>query len=185
MYLIDGHNLIPKIPGMSLRAVDDELALIRLLQTYARNRRRSIEVYFDDAPPGQAGTRTYGAIRAHFVSAASDADSAIRRRLQEMGRKARNATVVTSDRQVQAEARARQAAVIPSEDFARELLDAQQESAAPHAPAAQPSIPQAEVEEWLRIFQSRPSLPPDPEPPPRPKPQKPRVKPKKKSGRNH
>lgn len=184
MYLIDGHNLIPKIPGMSLSAVDDEMALIRLLQTYARSRRRSVEVYFDDAPPGQAGTRSYGMIRAHFVPASSDADTAIRRRLHEMGRRARNVTVITSDRQVQAEAHAHQAAVIPSEDFARELLDAQQESPAPNA-AAQPNISQAEMEEWLRIFQSRPPLPPDPEPPPRPKTQKPRAKPKKKSGRNH
>jgi uncharacterized protein len=128
MYIIDGHNLIPKIPGWSLRAMDDEEKLIALLQVYARVRRRSqIEVYFDGAPPGQSGTRVYGGIRAHFVPAAQTADDAIRRRLAELGRRARNASVVTSDRQVQANVRAAQARVIPSEDFARELLEASQE----------------------------------------------------------
>lgn len=42
-YLIDGHNLIPKI-GLRLSEPDDELELIRLLQDFARLRRQPIEV---------------------------------------------------------------------------------------------------------------------------------------------
>jgi hypothetical protein len=39
-YLIDGHNLIPKLIGFSLRAMDDEEQLIPLLQTFSRVRAR-------------------------------------------------------------------------------------------------------------------------------------------------
>ena len=35
-YLIDGHNLIPKVAGLSLKAVDDEMQLIELLQEFCR-----------------------------------------------------------------------------------------------------------------------------------------------------
>ncbi len=40
MYIIDGHNLIPKLPGRSLRELDDEMALVGLLQTFGRLRRK-------------------------------------------------------------------------------------------------------------------------------------------------
>ena len=53
MLVIDGHNLVPKIPGLSLHEVDDEERLLALLQAYARAKRKKIEVFFDGAPPGQ------------------------------------------------------------------------------------------------------------------------------------
>ncbi len=39
--IIDGHNLIPKVRGLSLQRLDDELELIQKLQTYCRVRRKS------------------------------------------------------------------------------------------------------------------------------------------------
>ncbi len=60
LILIDGHNLIPKIPGMSLADLDDENQLIPLLQTYCRKRRNTVEVYFDRAPVGRAGNGALG-----------------------------------------------------------------------------------------------------------------------------
>lgn len=123
MLIIDGHNLIPKIPGWSLRAIDDEERLIRELQRFASLRGRQIEVFFDGAPPGYSGERMYGGIRAHFVLQGRTADEAIRKFVAAMGKSARGVRVVTSDRQVQAEVRALGAAVITSEDFARQLLD--------------------------------------------------------------
>lgn len=50
--LIDGHNLIGKTPWIDLGALDDEDELIRLLQEYARIRRKKIEVYFDQLRSG-------------------------------------------------------------------------------------------------------------------------------------
>ena len=162
-YLIDGHNLIPKIPGLSLRQVDDELRLVELLQVYARVRRRAIEVFFDDAPPGQAGARSYGTVRAHFSPLASSADAAIRARLAQMGKNVQAVTVVSSDRQVLADARARGAAYLTAEAFADQLLAAQ--DAPPPAPSGRrrgarppaepPAVSAAEVEEWLKLFQAK------------------------------
>ncbi|MBP1702274.1 MAG: hypothetical protein H6Q38_1381, partial [Chloroflexi bacterium] len=41
-YIVDGHNLIPKIPGLSLRAIDDEMQLIELLQEFCRVQRKAL-----------------------------------------------------------------------------------------------------------------------------------------------
>jgi predicted RNA-binding protein with PIN domain len=168
MYIIDGHNLIPKVPGLSLGDIDDEQALIELLQTYSRVRRRQLVVYFDDAPPGQAGERVVGTVRAHFVPSRMEADQAIRRRLAAAGRGAKNLTVVSSDRGVQAEARAAGAKVVPSEVFAGELLAA--EEAARKAPGlaalAGDRVSPEEVKRWLKLFEDAPGQPARPDDPP-------------------
>lgn len=148
-FLIDGHNLIPKL-GLSLRNVDDEMQLVSRLQDWCRAERRQVEVYFDGAPAGWAGTRKLGLVTAHFVRQGSAADAAIRARLKSLGRAARNWTVVTSDRAVQAEARAAGAAVISSDAFAGQIN-------ASTGAAGQRSAPEAgmsdeEVAEWLRLF---------------------------------
>lgn len=149
-YLIDGHNLIPKM-GLRLDSMDDEMELVSLLRECSRLTRRSgLEVYFDGAPPGQAGTRRMSPITAHFVPRGSTADEAIRKRLKALGKSARNWTVVTSDRQVQAEARTAQAEVISSETFAA-LLKETRTSAS--SPAREQKLTDTELEEWLRLFQ--------------------------------
>lgn len=123
MLVIDGHNLIPKIPGWSLRAIDDEEQLVQLLQRYTRVKRKPLLVFFDGAPVGQAGERKYGMVTARFVQLGKTADEAIHQHLLGLKKGARNVTVVTSDRMVQANARALGAAVLSSEDFARQLVD--------------------------------------------------------------
>ncbi len=148
-YLIDGHNLIPKL-GLSLRSADDEMELVTRLQIFCRAERRQVEVYFDGAPAGQVGTRRLGLITAHFVRLGQTADAAIRARLKTLGRAARNWTVVTSDRAVQSDARAAGAQVISSDAFAEqvnELLSAPKSES-----ATQMGITDDEVEEWIRLF---------------------------------
>ncbi len=118
-YLIDGHNLIPKL-GLRLDSMDDEMELVAILQEYVRiERKKQVEVYFDAAPAPHAGTRRLGTITAHFVPLGTTADDAIRKRLKKMAKSAKNWSVVSSDRQVQAEARAVRAEIIPSDDFAK------------------------------------------------------------------
>src|SRR5688500_15452880 len=97
-YLIDGHNLIPKI-GLRLDSVDDEMELIVILQEFYRIAHRQLEVYFDGAPAAQAGSRKLGAVNAHFIRLGTSADNAIRSRLKKLGKSAKNWTVVSSDRQ--------------------------------------------------------------------------------------
>jgi predicted RNA-binding protein with PIN domain len=151
-FLIDGHNLIPKL-GLSLRNVDDEMQLVARLQDFCRAERKPVEVYFDGAPAGQTGTRRLGLVTAHFVRLGSTADAAIRARLKSLGRAARNWTVITSDRAVQAEARAVDATVISSDEFAKQVNASTRAAGKGSAPEA--GMSDAEVEEWLRLFREK------------------------------
>lgn len=150
-YLIDGHNLIPKL-GLRLDSPDDEMELVAILQEFARLNRREVEVYFDGAPAGQAGTRSLGTVRAHFVRLGQSADAAIRARLQKMGKSAKSWIVVSSDREVQSAARTVRADFITSEEFVKLLRQAR--DTAPKPSQDQP-LSNAEVEEWLKMFREK------------------------------
>ncbi|NJN45003.1 MAG: NYN domain-containing protein, partial [Anaerolineae bacterium] len=144
-FLIDGHNLIPKVAGLRLGDVDVELALIGLLQRTGKK----VEVYFDNAPPGYSGTRKYGNVTAVFVRAGGTADDGIRRRLSRLGRGAKNWTVVSSDREVQAEARGVGAKFVLSESFAADIkikIPTQQDEINEDR-----RLSSDEVAEWLEI----------------------------------
>ena len=150
-FLIDGHNLIPKL-GLRLEDPDDELELIRLLQDFARIRRQPVEVYFDGAPAGQAGERKFGSVKAHFVRRGRTADSAIRARLEALAGSAKNWVVVSSDREVQSAARMNRARLTASEEFVKLLREALTGS----APSTEDKkLSTGEVEEWLNIFGKR------------------------------
>lgn len=148
-YLIDGHNLIPKL-GLSLRSADDEMELVARLQVFCRVERRQVEVYFDGAPAGQVGARKFGRVTAHFVRIGTTADAAIASRLKKLGRDARNWTVVTSDRRVQSEARTAGADVVSSEAFAGQVIESMR--APVSGPGASGDMSTEEVEEWLKLF---------------------------------
>jgi len=150
-YLIDGHNLIPKL-GLHLDSVDDEMQLTAILQEFCRLERKQVEVFFDGAPTPHAGTRKLGAVTAHFVRLGATADNAIRDRVKSLGKSARNWTVVSSDRQVQAEARAAQAEVISSDSFAG-LLKRTRNSATKSTDERK--LSKQEVEDWLKLFEER------------------------------
>jgi predicted RNA-binding protein with PIN domain len=151
-YLIDGHNLIPKIPGLSLQDIDDERELIKLLQDFCRQHGKKIDVYFDNAPPGRPHTQKYGQVTAHFIRRGRTADAAIQSRLRRLGRTARNATVVTSDRAVIAASKNAGAKVITSEDFSRKLTPNEKKET--QAPETNPnlSLNTDDIDEWLRLF---------------------------------
>ena len=151
-WLVDGHNLIPKL-GINLRSVDDELELVTRLQTFCRVERQQVEVYFDGAPAGQAGARTFGRVTAHFVRQSTIADDAIGQRLKKLGRAARNWTVVSSDHRVQTYARAVGAKVETSEAFAARVIESMRAPSAPSSREAEMSA--AEVEEWLNLFREK------------------------------
>ena len=147
-YLIDGHNLIPKL-GLRLDSIDDEMQLIGILQEFCRVQRRDAEVYFDGAPVGQARTQKFGIVTAHFVRLGTTADTAIKSRLEKMGRAARNWIVVSSDHEVQNSARIVHADIVSSEKFA-ELLG--KSSSLKSKSDAESKLSSEEVEEWLKLF---------------------------------
>ena len=153
-YLVDGHNLIPHVPGINLADLDDEQALIDLLAEFCRTRRQKVEVFFDRAAPGRAGATNRGLLTATFVAASLTADEAIRRRLKKLGKDARNWKVVSSDRQVQAEALAAHATVVPSPDFAASLFAVQDNGQSP-SPRPGHDLSPEELQEWLHLFKER------------------------------
>lgn len=150
-FIVDGHNLIPKIPGLNLSDMDDEMRLVEMLQEYCRLTRKQVEVFFDNAPPGQPRARNFGSVIARFVRSEQTADKAIRDKLYRLGGEARNWTVVSSDHQVQAAARAARAAVVPAETFSlqlREILDGSPKV----SEVADRELSTEEVDDWMKIF---------------------------------
>lgn len=150
-YVIDGHNLIPKIRGMSLRQMDDEMLLINLLQEFCRVKQRNVDVFFDDAPAGMEKKRRFGRVTAHFTPIQSSADDAIQRFLAKMGRNARNVILVSSDHMVQAEGKRSGAQVITSEQFAAQMTEARMMDSPEEG--QNKALDEVEVQEWLRLFQ--------------------------------
>ena len=148
--LIDGHNLIPKM-GLRLDSFDDELELVARLNDFCRlSRKTGLEVYFDGAPSPQAGSRKMGLVKAHFIRAGLSADDAIRDRLRSLGRAAQNWSVVSSDRQIQANARAAHAEVISSEQFAAQIINTLRTGPPPGDKKS--AMSEGELAEWLSLF---------------------------------
>ena len=151
-YLIDGHNLIPKM-GLRLESLDDELELIASLQEYCKlERKKQVEVYFDGAPAPHAGTRKQGLVTVHFVPQMTTADNAIRNRLKKLGKSAKTWTIVSSDHRVQLEARAARAEVLSSETFAG-MLKQVRDSAA--RTIHERKLTAQEVDDWLKLFENK------------------------------
>ena len=150
--IIDGHNLIPKIKGLTLRDPEDERKLIEMLQEYCRLRRKKVDVFFDNAPPGRAGSQKFGQVTAHFVRSGRTADDAIRDRLAKLKRSAQNWTVVSSDFQVQASARWARAQIVSSDQFANQLKQALISAEDTSGEPREPRLDDEELEDWLRLF---------------------------------
>jgi hypothetical protein len=150
--LIDGHNLVPKIPGLSLNDPDDEIRLVELLQEFARRRRRKLEVFFDNAPVGWPRIRTFGTIVVRFSRPGHSADEEIRGRLVKLGKEARNCLVVSSDLRVQGYGRSVRANVISSEQFAGELQSSLADTVEDLKSKKEDQLNETEIEEWMKFF---------------------------------
>ncbi|NLC13377.1 MAG: hypothetical protein GX768_04970 [Chloroflexi bacterium] len=158
-YIIDGHNLIPNIRGLTLSDLDDEQALIDLLTPFLRAKKSRAMVFFDRAGTGLAGQRNFGLIKAVFVPAGQTADSAIANYIRQIKGASQNHTLVSSDRAVQASARAYHAAVLTSQEFSQ-LLQIYYEREPQAAPTERELSPE-EVKQWEDLFNQYGSQPPD------------------------
>ena len=157
-YVIDGHNLIPHVPGLSLSDLEDEQALIERLVAFCRQKRARITVFFDQAAQGFSGRRNHGLVLAVFVPSSSNADKAIADYIRNQGASARDLTVVSSDRMVQAAVREHRARVLSSPDFAALLESARFE--VPPTQANMPTLTPEELKEWEELFNQY-GAPPD------------------------
>jgi predicted RNA-binding protein with PIN domain len=149
--LIDGHNLIGRMPTLSLEDPQDEEKLVRLLSSYRARTGKNVTVVFD---PGTtfslSQSRTVGGVRVVFAPHDSSADAVIARRVG-ASRNPRGWLVVTSDQGL-AETVARQGARVRSaDDFAAQLG----QSAEPESDWKDTPISPDEVEAWLGLFEGR------------------------------
>jgi predicted RNA-binding protein with PIN domain len=151
-YLIDGHNLVPKL-GFNLQDPDDEQQLIDLLQLFCRVRQTQVEIYFDGGNPGHPSQRKVGRVTAHFVRKGTIADSAIEARLLRLGNAARNWSVVSSDHRVQSAAREVHARVFSSDEFASQVADARLVQSIQGKTDA--NLSPGEVDEWMDLFKDK------------------------------
>jgi predicted RNA-binding protein with PIN domain len=153
-WIIDGHNLIPHVPGLSLSDPDDEDALIFWLQEYTRKTSDTIELFFDKAAIGQKSPVKHGRIIVNYVPASTIADQAIISRLQKLAARAANYTVVSSDHFVQTNARASRAKIMESSTFVDRVTHTLK-SNNPASPDTSHQLKDEEIQWWLDFFNHR------------------------------
>jgi len=149
--LIDGHNLIGRLPAISLQDPDDEEKLARLLSSYQARTGKAITVVFD---PGGAFAlpkrRRLGGVDIVFAPHGSTADRVIARRVQKI-RNPGEWLVVTSDRELSETVARLGARVQSAEAFA---LDMTGSAGAPPDWRETPPSPD-EVDSWLALFEDQ------------------------------
>ena len=145
--LIDGHNLIGRLPDLRLDDPDDEAKLVMRLRAYSARTRKRVTVVFDRGLPGGRSRELSGAgVEVIFAAAGHTADGILRERIRR-ARDPRGLTVVTSDREIIAAAQARGARVMRSEEFSARLS-----APAPDRVEDDVRLSPEEVEEWLKLF---------------------------------
>lgn len=149
-YLIDGHNLIGKVPNLRQDDPEDEKQLLELLQEFCQRTGKHVEVYFEKSTAGHAGAKVIGRVTARFVREGESLVLAISRWLKRFGKEAANWTVVSSDNDVRAAAKRSRARVISSADFADQLLGKMTRK----EESDSPKLDKNEVADWLRLFKN-------------------------------
>ena len=146
--LIDGHNLIGKIPGLRLDDPDDEGKLLVRLRAYRARTGKRLTVYFDPGVAYQSpARRSSGGISIRQAGSGQRADDLIIRDLRRH-HNPRELTVVTSDHAIQEVARQHNAQVVDAATFAEELSRPPEKENTFEAPP----LPEDEIQEWLAIF---------------------------------
>lgn len=156
-YLIDGHNLIPKL-GLKLSNPEDEAFLLERLREFARLTGRSLEVFFDKGANGFAHEQKAGTIKVQFVSGRTSADEAIIHRVSK-AKRPEEIMVVSSDRHVQVQAKGFGARVMTSEKFADAMTAAflnppKRKNKNGPKTRSEPLLSDREVDYWADVFRS-------------------------------
>jgi hypothetical protein len=173
-YLIDGHNLIARMPGLSLSDPDDEAKLVGLLRRWAAaDSRRKVIVIFDAGLPAGLDKRlSGGGVKVIFAPNNSTADRLLVRRIEEVSDTAAH-TVISSDAAILAAAARRRIPTQRSELFAADMIADRtfgREEKAPSERPEPPAMDANELQEWLKLFGPEPQTPGRSGPRPRKRP---------------
>jgi predicted RNA-binding protein with PIN domain len=138
-YLIDGHNLIAKLPDIDLSDPDDEIQLIlKLRQWTAVSLKRVVTVYFDGGIPGGHNVNLSNSqVKVIFVSQGKTADSLLIARIKRV-KNPPEYRLVTSDQEIINAANMRKMQHIRSENFAVRLGRTEKNAPCPALPSAMP-----------------------------------------------
>ncbi|MCA9960232.1 MAG: NYN domain-containing protein [Anaerolineales bacterium] len=162
-YLIDGHNLIGKLPDIDLSDSDDEIKLLlRLKGWVAGAKQRQVTVVFDGVGIGGVAHRlSTKDITVIFAPGGKTADDLLIQRLRGL-RNPRNFTLVSSDRRILDAAKIARIKSLKSEEFIVQMgfvftEPPEKEPPTPALPEPQekeddPQVSDAEVREWLDLF---------------------------------
>jgi predicted RNA-binding protein with PIN domain len=154
-YLIDGHNLIAQMPGLSLSDPDDEVQLVLRLRKFAARKKQKITVVFDHGIPGgwSRGLST-GPVRVVFAGSHTNADRVILERIREAARPT-DIRLVSSDGELRRAAEARRVEVITSQEFAATLNKPPPSQPRPDE-RENPKLSKDEVKKWMKVFKQTP-----------------------------
>lgn len=163
-YFIDGHNLIARLPDISLDDPNDEIKLVLKLQRWASTgRNRRVTVIFDGGLPGGKSLRfSNNRVNVVFASTGRTADSLLINRIQKV-KNPPEYTLVSSDQEIIAAAKDRRMPTQRAEEFAADLgLDETRKKSALTQTAVvekaeDPRISEEELAEWLELFGPVPS----------------------------
>ncbi|MDY6878604.1 MAG: NYN domain-containing protein [Chloroflexota bacterium] len=148
--LIDGHNLIGRLPNLRLDDPDDEAKLVARLRAYCARTGKHATVIFDRGLPGGPSRElSGGGVKVVFAATGHTADGILRERVRR-ARDPRGLTVVTSDHEVIAVVQAGGARVKRSEEFAAQLSVPR--SVGVEKEKKEEDLSAEEVKEWLHIF---------------------------------
>ena len=161
-YIIDGHNLIGKMPDISLKDPNDEIKLtIRIKSWVAESKKRQVTLFFDGGIQGSHQNRLSGRnMKVIFAPSGRTADSLIISQMRKL-KNPREYTLVTSDREIIGHAKSLRIRSLLSEEFIDrmgfvfkekpEKAPKVEKEAKPDKPDAS-KISEAEVQEWLDLF---------------------------------
>ncbi|MBN1967224.1 MAG: NYN domain-containing protein [Anaerolineae bacterium] len=152
-YLIDGHNLIGRIPDLRLDDPNDEAKLVERLKRFAsRTGKRCVVVFDRGLPGGLSRGLSSGGVQVVFAHGGTTADAIILERIHD-ARDPGQWVVVSADREIVEEAARRRMRVMPPGEFAA-ALDAP--AAVPDDADPNPRVSPEDVEKWLWEFGVKP-----------------------------
>lgn len=168
-YIIDGHNLIGKMPDISLKDPNDEIKLtMRIKSWVAESKKRQVTLFFDGGIQGSHQNRLSGRnMKVIFAPSGRTADSLIISQMRKL-KNPRDYTLVTSDREIIGHAKSLRIRSLLSEEFIErmgfifkekpEKAPKAKKETKPDKPDAA-KISEAEVQEWLDLFGPVPERP--------------------------
>lgn len=168
-YIIDGHNLIGKMPDISLKDPDDEVKLtLRLKNWAAESKKRQVTLFFDGGTMGGYTNRLSSRhLKVIFAPSGTTADSLIIRHMRQL-KNPRAYTLITSDREIIRAAKSLRIRSLLSEEFIERMGFVFEEAPEKEKPVKQeappekpenPTLSAAEMQEWLDLFGPVPKRP--------------------------